>query len=283
VTDTNAFSARFLRRLGSVSEIQMRVALWRELLTKTHPDESLETLKYVLDAKARGTQDAYPAMLAFSRLLVTDRALVERKILTAAVVSQSHELIELLTEHKARRKMAPEEVRVPLLNTDREVTLGERRTLARGHDRNVLERLLMDPDVGVVKNLLRNPKILERDVLRIASAQPINALALEAVFRNDRWCNRRQVQLALIQNPYTPAVIARALVELLDESALREVSEARGIDPSILATVQSRLKTAESDDDALGQVLDNEWVLNLLERRAEDEPMVESQEDKDGA
>jgi hypothetical protein len=43
----------------------------------------------------------------------------------------------------------------------RPLTLGERKSLARSWDRNVLTRLLIDPNHDVVALLLQNPRITE--------------------------------------------------------------------------------------------------------------------------
>ena len=40
----------------------------------------------------------------------------------------------------------------------------------------------MDPDPVVIRNLLKNPRLLERDVLRIASAQPVAADVISEIF-----------------------------------------------------------------------------------------------------
>jgi len=267
VTTEQEGHARFLRRVGSVQEMGMRVALWRELLEDNHPDDALSTLLYVMEANHRKSNDGYLAMLAFARLLVTHRSLVEGSILPAAVVSRCDHIVDLVTERAPARKIELAERRIPSLDKDREVTLGERRALARSRDRHIIDRLLRDPDEGVIKNLLQNSRVRERDVLLIASTQPISGAVLEVVFRSDRWGNRREIQLALLQNPYTPTLITRALVELVDEAGLRSVALAQSIEENVLALVQEKLRSLPDEGGGESAQLDDAWVLSLLERR----------------
>ena len=153
------------------------------------------------------------------------------------------------------------------MNTEREITLGERRSWARSHDRDRLSLLLLDPDPIVIRNLLVNPKILERDVLRIASAQPSTAEVLREVYTTPRWSCRRQVQMALVQNPYTPLDIGRPLLELMDEPALREVCSAQSIAVELRAFAQARLRRQFDGETASIALSDDEWIEGLLSRR----------------
>ena len=245
----------------------MRVALLREFLERHHPDDNLGLICFILEQKASRHQATQVALLALSRLLQEHRPLVEKKLLVAAVAAQEQTVVDLLMERRPAKEIAPAEIRIPRILPDRDITLGERRSLARSHDRDVLSRLLTDPDAGVISILLQNPRILERDVLRIASGQPNRADVLIAVFTDDRWCHRRQVQLALMQNPYTPSDVSRSLLELLDESGLREIAAARSIDPDIRIAAHKRLRSYPMGSPIDEAAVNSQWVMDLMARR----------------
>ena len=87
------------------------------------------------------------------------------------------------------------------------LTLGERKALARGRDRFVLDRLLRDPHPAVIKNVLSNARITEDDVVRLAARRP--------TFPDVQAEIARHVGLARVQNPFTPppsSVPVRALL-----------------------------------------------------------------------
>jgi hypothetical protein len=93
-----------------------------------------------------------------------------------------------------------------------DTSLGWRKTHARSPDRQKIDRLLFDRNPLVVRLLLDNPRILERDVIRIAAMRPTNPENLIEVFRHPRWVIRYRVKVALACNPYCPIDIALACV-----------------------------------------------------------------------
>ena len=124
---------------------------------------------------------------------------------------------------------------------DREMrarTLGERRALARTHDRDLLARLASDPDPMVVKHILQNPRCTEREVLLAASRRPQRSEVLEEIFRSRRWSANRRVRRALALNPYSPPALANAALALLTAPDLREVAGNLTIAPEV--RVQAR-------------------------------------------
>jgi hypothetical protein len=124
---------------------------------------------------------------------------------------------------------------------DREMrarTLGERRALARTHDRDLLARLATDPDPTVVKHVLQNARCTEREVLLAASRRPQRAEVLEEIFRSRRWSSNRRVRRSLALNPYSPPALASAALALLTAPDLREVAADQTISPDV--RVQAR-------------------------------------------
>lgn len=104
-----------------------------------------------------------------------------------------------------------------------EIPLGVRRSLARGLDHDLLERLLRDPDPVVVEHLLENPRVCEDDVVRIASRRPIAGSSLVRIHRSRRFGARARVRVALARNPYCPTDVAIASLPGVDLGNLREI------------------------------------------------------------
>ncbi|MDY0058446.1 MAG: hypothetical protein RBU45_01420 [Myxococcota bacterium] len=115
----------------------------------------------------------------------------------------------------------------------RELTLGERRSLARRPDRVSLEKLLLDPDPLVIRSLLPNARLVEDDVLRIACRRPCRAEVLAEIYQCPRWVCRPRIQLALVLNPYNRTEISLRLVPLLPVDLLRQVAQEGTIDPLV--------------------------------------------------
>ena len=103
----------------------------------------------------------------------------------------------------------------PLHPRGRTYTLGERKTMARTHQRTLLLQMLADPHPQVVERLLENPHITERDVLVMASRRPSVPDSLILIARCDRWRKRYSVRRAIVLNPHTPAHLAIRLLVML--------------------------------------------------------------------
>lgn len=127
-------------------------------------------------------------------------------------------------------------------NRHLELPLGVRRAAARMQDRDALDRLLHDKNPRVIRLLLDNPRLLERDVVKIAAMRPTAPAVLEAVAAHRRWSSRYRVRKALACNPYTPAPIARRLLPTLLLQDLRYVSGASTMDPSLKALARELIE-----------------------------------------
>lgn len=117
-------------------------------------------------------------------------------------------------------------------------TLGHRRQLARGRDRDLLTRLASDQDPMVVRQLLLNPRCTEREVLIAASRRPVRREVLEEIFRSRRWGANRRARRALALNPYSPPALAAAALALLIGPDLREIAADATVAPEV--RVQAR-------------------------------------------
>ncbi|MFT3921970.1 MAG: hypothetical protein QM778_05500 [Myxococcales bacterium] len=107
----------------------------------------------------------------------------------------------------------------------RPLTLGERKSIARKRDRNLLARVLRDPHPDVIRILLDNPALVEDDVVRLCARRPVPAQVLVQVFQHPRWVLRYRVRLALALNPHTPEEVALQLLPHLGPADLREVAQ----------------------------------------------------------
>jgi hypothetical protein len=112
---------------------------------------------------------------------------------------------------------------VPDYGTGRELTVGERRSLARRPSRRSFEMLLRDPHPLVIRQLLYNPKLTEDDVVRLVAHRPARAETLLEIARLPRWLSRPRVRLAMLLNPGTPQHIAVPLLGVCTRGELREV------------------------------------------------------------
>lgn len=241
---------RLLRRLGAVPDAAMRQALWREAFDTLAPGDLLAAVDGALTGAGRREEDArlaYQALLAHLDALRGHASEARRALYEAARFAENDAVCRMLLTAPPAKQPTAAELRHMLSADDRELTLGERRALARTRDRNVLARRLADPDPGVVDNLLQNPRLTEADVLRIASRRPVAGASLRAIFLHARWGRLPAVRRALIYNPYTPTDLALGLLPLLDLAELRDLAREPGGQALLRTRAQAILREREPD------------------------------------
>jgi len=130
-----------------------------------------------------------------------------------------------------------------------DLSLGHRRSMARSLPRDQIDRLAADSDPRVVRELLRNPKLTEREVLRIATRRPARADVLEAIGSAPRWSARGPVRSALARNPYTPPPLALRLLPHLRRTELRQIAADGTLHPELQRFAAALSLEAEEPGD----------------------------------
>ncbi|MBI5482665.1 MAG: hypothetical protein HY906_27675 [Deltaproteobacteria bacterium] len=229
------------RKLAALPEPAMREAVLTEALAGGAPDDLVPLLDEVV---ARGRAGGPPfdlALLALGGVLATPDALTyERRaaLYAAARDGGRYDLADLFLSAGVGPEPAPS---APLNVAGRTLTLGERKSLARGGRREMLDRLMRDPAAPVIRILLGNPRLTERDVVAIAARRPQLPEIQHEIARARRWISRYSVKLALVLNPYTPTDIAVRLIGLLQGPELRQVASEGALCEIVRAAARRRL------------------------------------------
>ena len=126
------------------------------------------------------------------------------------------------------------------------ISLGQRRAMAKGSIKDTLDRLLSDPDTMVIGYLLDNPRITEREVLKVASKRPNSPKILKLLATHRKWSKRYPVVKAVVNNPYTAPRLAVGLLDFMLTRDLKEISSDKTLHP------QLRMGADELANDRLG-------------------------------
>lgn len=236
-----SLAQRWLRSIPTVKELGLRASVLASELTTEPADRVAEALEEV----ALGTEqadDRAREVLAALMPTLTDPAqaeLVER--LRGLAQERSLFALARLLRKRGGLRDGAHEVPEPgarhpgNMPQGRVLTLGERKALARGRDRFMLDRLLRDPHPQVIRNILGNPRITEDDVVRLAARRPTFPDVQAEIAKSPRWGVRQRVRLALVQNPFTPPAISVPLLPLLVRGELFQVLDATDIPPIVRA------------------------------------------------
>lgn len=238
----------FARTLGGIVDPKLQVAWLREQLTRLGAARAADVLTVVL-ARAEQREDRYAVVLlrASMALAGPELAGAKRAIACCAEARNQTGLARFLgandpapesgpgslgadtsaegePNERALSGMDPALRRALQTGKERPLSLGERKSLARRRDRNVLARAMRDPHPDVVRILLDNPSLTELDVVRLCAQRPVQPEVLALVFAHVRWIVRYRVQLTLALNPHTPEEITLQLLPHLTATDLRTVA-----------------------------------------------------------
>jgi hypothetical protein len=225
---------RWVHLLASISDRALAVRFVRSELAEMEPHDAaalLSTLSAATDARDAQASDA---MLLCSMALAQAPELRANIARAALVLGDAMTARRLLGAPSGEREEGVEGHNAALdARAGRALSLGERKSLARGRDRQLLARVLRDPHPDVVRILLGNPYLTAVDVVRLCARRPCSPEVLREVFRSPRWMTRPEVRLALIKNPSLPIDLALSLVPHLRANEAREVGAAFDLPASL--------------------------------------------------
>jgi len=220
---------RLKRLLLALADTELRVGWLADQLERWPVARSARLLDELCDASERSDPEAREALLAVSITVVRQRD-SER---IGQLREEAHARHLLGLARLLRRAPPPvmvdrpaTELPVPDYGAGRELTLGERRSLARRPNRRSFEKLLADPHPLVIRLLLQNPKLTEDDVIRLVARRPVRSEVLYEVAECVRWLSRSRVRLAIVLNPGAPSEIAMPLLPICKRTELKEVVRA---------------------------------------------------------
>jgi hypothetical protein len=227
--DAATVASAWARTLSGLRESSVQVGWVRSQLSALGAARCADVLTVVL---ARAREERYGALLLRVSLALAsaETTTLKRAIAGVARVRGQDALARFLgstddTSLESGDEESAAKVQLPDFGGGRPLTLGERKTIARRRDRNLLARVLRDPHPDVIRVLLDNPALVEDDVVRLCARRPVPAQVLVQVFRHPRWIVRYRVRLTLALNPYTPEEVALQLLPHLTPGDLREVAQ----------------------------------------------------------
>ena len=245
--DRDASARSIVRATRSLGDAALRAAYVASVARSSDTADLARALDAVCERAEQAEASAREALLA---------------IVDALNAEGMDEVVQRLREHAAGESLlaldrllrvpvsrsappsAPAAARAGILAAPggRPLTLGERKSLARRPDRDTMERLLGDPHPAVIERLLRSPRVVEDDVVRLAAKRPGRGDVLAQIARSTQWSHRPRVRMALVMNPATPAEIASRAAGLLLRPELERVVRSPAVPAAVRAVCLEHLE-----------------------------------------
>jgi hypothetical protein len=234
---------RFQRALLSLPELGLRLGWLDSELRHAPAAPMAELLEQVVSASETSAADAREALITIALWTAGHATSDTLEKLRAAAYEQRHVSLQRVIRRVAPASLAPaeDETRVPDYRTGRELSLGERRSLARRADRDGFDRLLRDPHPMVLRQLLGNPRTTEADVVRVTAFRPARPSSIQEVART-HWLTRARVRMSILQNPGAPPAVAVPLVGLCTSAELGEIVRACDVQAIVRLTASELLE-----------------------------------------
>lgn len=242
---------KLVRSLLSLGDAELRQAYAEDMLLTYDPALLADAIDHLSELAESFDARAREALLAVVFAMNQPRcaAAVQRLREEAAGrgLAWLERLLRVRRPSQVPSREVPEEddeARIPDYGAGRVLTLGERKSLARKPDRDMVERLLLDPHPEVIRRVLSNPRLTEDLVVRLASRRPCPRGVLAEIARATRWSGRPRVRLALVLNPSIAEDIAVRLVSLMMRQELALVASRLPLDSPVYALCNERLRAA---------------------------------------
>jgi hypothetical protein len=236
------FLSRLIRTLLSLQELTLRRTWLLDHVQQMPVLEAAPLLDALCKSAERGDPAAREALVAWVVGLVQlgDCPWVTALRQTSVddgLLSLNRLLRPVTQAHATTESMPP----VPDYGMGRELTVGERRSLARRPNRRAFERLLSDPHPLVVRTLLHNPRLTEDDVVRLAVRRPLRSAVIDELAQCPDWLVRPRVRMTLLHNPGTPGYVTLPLLALCKRDELVEVLENTAVNAVLRTTARELL------------------------------------------
>ena len=160
-----------------------------------------------------------------------------------------HSVRSLLAPHPHRTRRAYEDDILPFPDME-SIPLGLKKTLAKSRQKHLLDKLVYEEDPIIIRNLLNNTQVTERDVLKIITRRPIRKQIIQEVLNSKKWIDRYTVKKAIIRNPYTPTDIALNLLHYMLLQDIRVIAQDAGLHFLVRDTAAKLIANRKENDEA---------------------------------
>lgn len=236
MTDEHDAVRLIIRRLdvlGGGHEVLRRAAA--RALGELDPPQATELLSTVMRLSVERWEPAMRVLPAFMRALEDDADLIPHlaTLRQVAALYEQEDVTFVFSEGRPVQEYdsdAAARADAKLFTLPLGV-LKSRARLTRNPDE--LSRLAVASNASVIREVLKNPRLTEDLVVRIAARRPARPEPLAEIWRSARWNRQPAIRRALVFNPYLSPEVAVKIVPLMSVTDLRELAVDRNVHLSV--------------------------------------------------
>lgn len=146
-----------------------------------------------------------------------DEKKVFKAILTKKVKEEEHNLFKLVAK----------------------LTVSQKVKLALSGNKSARELLVKESNKLVCTGVLKNPRITEDEILKLAVTKGTTEDLLRLIATGRKWMENYSIRLATVTNPKTPSTLSIKLMSTLNDSDMEKISKSKNV-PSLLSGAARR-------------------------------------------
>lgn len=244
-TDYSSFA--IVAHLSRIEDKQQRSYALAERINDLDPETAVNLVKAIRGKALTGDADAvriYNGLIVRNTMLhVLGRQKMSDLVKTAQQRGE-FDVVAVLADLPG--EIDGDRPHQPYLDSSlKEIPLGMRKTLAKTPDFKTIQRIAKDQDHRVIEHLLNNPRLTERDVIRIGSTRPTSPQVLEAIYNHTRWISRYAVKKTIVCNPYAPLSLSLRLLTFLNLQDSELLCTLTELDPLLIDEARKALENKQ--------------------------------------
>jgi len=230
--------------LAGITDVDMRTSVIVQKLSVMSPEDVALAIHEIMEGNHRGKTKHKSVYMALVKTRDLSRYIGYEKISEIYLLAKSRgfSMVAEFLRAPASKKRKEGPSQSHLAQKLKHLTLGEKKAYARKRDFGHIEFLLHDTDPTVISNLLKNPKLTEGDVIKIAANKNATGKILEEIFRSNKWISLYRIKKALVFNENTPVDISMNLCSFLLKQDLKRIVKDKKLDPVIVNRADGILK-----------------------------------------
>ncbi|MBN1573485.1 MAG: PilZ domain-containing protein [Deltaproteobacteria bacterium] len=115
----------------------------------------------------------------------------------------------------------------------RKMSMNEKMMLAPKGDKLERAALLKDLNPSVARLIIRNPRITDQEINRIAKDVGTPADVLDAIGKNRKWIQNLEIKNSIVRNPRTPSQLALRQLALLSTKEISLIAKSQHVRDNI--------------------------------------------------
>lgn len=124
-----------------------------------------------------------------------------------------------------------------------QLNTGQRLKLALSGNKAARELLIKDANKVVANSVLKNPRITEEEVQKVAHTKGTSDDMLRQIARNKEWVKSYTIRVGMLTNPKTPLQVSLKLLDTVYEKDLQGLAKSKNIPGALASAARRKLES----------------------------------------